>query len=129
MALLAKWWWRFGKDKESLWVRAVWSCIVDWWHVKWVCPSSVEALIAWWFGNRFRNLEKEIWESCLFATLWSLWLLRNDCVFNNASMLVWDVADLIKTRVAMWMRSKHDIKLYSVDDFKGYLDGIRSLKL
>ncbi|XP_058189531.1 uncharacterized protein LOC131307140 [Rhododendron vialii] len=105
------------------------SCIVDWWHVKWVCPSSVGALIAWWFGNRFSNLEKEIWEACLYATLWLLWLMRNDCVFNNASMLVWDVADLIKTRVAMWMRTKHDIKLYSVDNFKGYLDGIHNLKL
>ncbi|KAI8563628.1 hypothetical protein RHMOL_Rhmol03G0124100 [Rhododendron molle] len=46
-----------------------------------------------------------------------------------SSMLVWDVADLIKIRVVMWMRTKHDIKLYLVDDFKGYLDGIRSLKL
>ncbi|KAI8563627.1 hypothetical protein RHMOL_Rhmol03G0124100 [Rhododendron molle] len=65
---------------------AVWSCIVHWWHVKWVCPSSVGALIAWWFGNRFRNLEKEIWESCLYATLWSLWLLQNDCVFFYVSL-------------------------------------------
>lgn len=23
LALLAKWWWRFGKDKESLWVKVI----------------------------------------------------------------------------------------------------------
>ncbi|KAI8551451.1 hypothetical protein RHMOL_Rhmol06G0186800 [Rhododendron molle] len=35
----------------------------------------------------------------------------------------------LKTRVAMWMKAKFDIKVHTVEDFKGYLDGIRKMKL
>ncbi|KAI8570703.1 hypothetical protein RHMOL_Rhmol01G0057000 [Rhododendron molle] len=59
----------------------------------------------------------------------SLWLVRNDYAFNNASTQAWEVGDLIKTRVAMWMKTKFDIKVYSVEDFKMFLDGIRKVKL
>lgn len=88
-----------------------------------MCPYSVLDLANWWFGHGFHNLERHIWEVCLFATLWFLWLVRNDYAFNNASTEPWEVGDLIKTRVAMWMKAKFDIKVYSVEDFKVYLDG------
>ncbi|KAI8546452.1 hypothetical protein RHMOL_Rhmol07G0118800 [Rhododendron molle] len=61
--------------------------------------------------------------------LWSLWLVRNDYVFNNSSKQPWEVGDLVKTRVAMWMKTKFNIKIYTVEDFKVFLDGIRKLKL
>ncbi|XP_058216715.1 uncharacterized protein LOC131327580 [Rhododendron vialii] len=107
----------------------VWSEILNWWHIQWVCPASLEELASWWFGNRFRNLEKNIWEVCFFATLWSIWLTRNGYIFNGITTEALEVADLIKTKVAMWMKAKFDIKLYTVEDFKGYLDGIRKVKM
>ncbi|KAI8531861.1 hypothetical protein RHMOL_Rhmol11G0168700 [Rhododendron molle] len=61
--------------------------------------------------------------------MWSLWLVRNDYIFNNSSKQVWEVGDLVKTRVAIWMKAKFDIKVYTVEDFKLFLDGIRKLKL
>lgn len=72
---------------------------------------------------------RKIFGKCFFATLWSLWLVRNDYVFNNASTQVWEVGDLVKTRVAMWIKVKFDIKVYTVEDFKVFLDGIRKVKL
>ncbi|KAI8556028.1 hypothetical protein RHMOL_Rhmol05G0221100 [Rhododendron molle] len=57
-----------------------WSVILDWWHVTWVCPETLSDLVRWWFDTRFRNLEKNVWEASFYATLWSLWLARNDCV-------------------------------------------------
>ncbi|KAI8543636.1 hypothetical protein RHMOL_Rhmol08G0234000 [Rhododendron molle] len=107
----------------------VWSNILDWWKIQWVCPFSLVELALWWFENGFRKLEKCIWEVCFFATLWSIWIARNGVIFNNGSALAWEVMDLIKTRVAMWMKAKFDIKVYTVKDFKGYLDGIRKVKL
>lgn len=107
----------------------VWSLILDWWHVRWVCPQSLEALFTWWFDNRFRNLENHLWETTFFAIIWSLWLARNDYVFNNASTGVGQVGEVIKTRVAMWIKVKFDIKVYTVEDFKGFLDGVRKVKL
>ncbi|XP_058215313.1 uncharacterized protein LOC131326521 [Rhododendron vialii] len=107
----------------------VWSSILEWWNIQWVCPSSLAELASWWFENEFRNLEKSIWEVCFFAILWSIWIVRNGYVFNNISTQAWEVVDLIKTRVAMWIKAKFDIKVYIVKDFKGYLEGIRKVKL
>jgi exo-beta-1,3-glucanase (GH17 family) len=79
--------------------------------------------------NRFRNLEKSLWETSFFATLWSLWLVRNEYVFNNATLAVGVVVEKVKARVAMWVKAKFDVKVYSVEEFKVFLDGIRRLKL
>lgn len=105
----------------------VWSVIMEWWNVKWVCPYTVLDLATWWFAHGFHNLERHIWEACFYATLWSL-PVRNEYVFNNASTQAWEVGDLVKTRVAMWMKAKFDIKVYT-EDFKVFLDGIRKVKL
>ncbi|XP_058217560.1 uncharacterized protein LOC131328662 [Rhododendron vialii] len=55
-------------------------------------------------------------------------LVRNDHVFNNSTKQPWEVGDLVKTRVAMWMKAKFDIKVYTVEDFKVFLDGIRKVR-
>ncbi|XP_058180030.1 uncharacterized protein LOC131298566 [Rhododendron vialii] len=80
-------------------------------------------------ANGFSNLEKHIWEACFYATFWSLWLVRNDYIFNNSAKQAWEVGDVVKTMVAMWMKVKFDIKVYTVEEFKVFLDGIRKLKL
>lgn len=41
----------------------VWSLILEWWNIKWVCPLSVPDLARWWFANGFHNLEKHIYHS------------------------------------------------------------------
>ncbi|XP_058203049.1 uncharacterized protein LOC131317517 [Rhododendron vialii] len=105
-----------------------WSLIMVWWQMFWVCPPSLADLANWWFGTRFRNMERHTWEVTFFATLWSLWLARNELIFNNTSRSASEVGDQIKTRVAMWMKAKFDIKVYSVEDFKCFLQGIRKLK-
>lgn len=53
--------------------------------------------------------------------------MRNDYVFNKATTQAEDVGELIKTKVATWMKAKFDIKVYIVEEFKGFLDGIRKL--
>ncbi|XP_058211464.1 uncharacterized protein LOC131323632 [Rhododendron vialii] len=106
-----------------------WSFIMDWWHMSWVCPKLISDLALWWFDIGFRNLEKNVWEATFYATLWSLWLVRNDYVFNSATTSFEVVGDLVKTRVAMWMKTKFTIKIYSVEEFKVFLDGIHKLKL
>ncbi|KAI8548175.1 hypothetical protein RHMOL_Rhmol07G0252200 [Rhododendron molle] len=107
----------------------VWSLLIDWWHVCWVCPGSLIDLFSWWKGRGFKNLEKYLWETTFHATIWSVWLARNEIVFNNASWRVEDLGQLIKTRVAMWVKVKFDIKVHSVEYFKGYLDGMKKEKV
>ncbi|KAI8534833.1 hypothetical protein RHMOL_Rhmol10G0127300 [Rhododendron molle] len=86
-------------------------------------------MASWWFDSSFRNLKKHVWEACFFAIIWSLWIMRNRIIFQNVTSSLEEVVDLIKYRVTMWMKVKFDIKVYSIEDFKGYLDGIRLLKL
>ncbi|KAG5565612.1 hypothetical protein RHGRI_001501 [Rhododendron griersonianum] len=71
-----------------------------------------------WFNNSFKNLEKKCWESILFAGLWSIWIARNEVIFNNKHLDVAEVVDLIKTRVAFWIKAKFNITDYTVEDFK-----------
>ncbi|KAI8543703.1 hypothetical protein RHMOL_Rhmol08G0239300 [Rhododendron molle] len=47
----------------------------------------------------------------------------------NTTWRVEDLGELIKTRVAMWIKVKFDIKVHLVKDFKGYLDGMRKEKV
>ncbi|KAI8537194.1 hypothetical protein RHMOL_Rhmol09G0006200 [Rhododendron molle] len=108
---------------------SVWSIILDWWKIKWVCPVSVPSLARWWFANGLTRLEKHIWEACFYATLWFLWLVRNDYIFNNSTKQAWEVGEVVKTRVAMWMKAKFNSKVYTVEEFKVFLDGIRKLRL
>ncbi|KAI8556027.1 hypothetical protein RHMOL_Rhmol05G0221000 [Rhododendron molle] len=79
--------------------------------------------------DSFRNLEKHIWEACFYATIWSIWLTRNGYIFKVAVARSEEVVDIIKFRVAMWIKVKFNMRLCSVEDFKRYLDGIRLLKL
>lgn len=107
----------------------IWSLIIKWWKLHWVSPFSVEELALWWLDNRFRNLEKHLWEICFYAVLWSIWLARNDIAFNNAVIEAEEVGELVKTRVAMWVKVKFNLKLYSVEDFRCFLDAIRKVKV
>lgn len=51
---------------------------------------------------------------------------QNGYIFNNVTTGVCEIAELIKTRVAMWIKAKFDIKIYLVEDFQGYVDRIRN---
>lgn len=40
-----------------------------------------------------------------------------------------ELGDLVKTRVAIWIKVKVDIKIYTIADFTRSLDGTRLLRL
>ncbi|XP_058215516.1 uncharacterized protein LOC131326672 [Rhododendron vialii] len=105
----------------------IWSRIADWWNIVWVAPSNLADLSFWWFSSHFKNLEKHLWECCFYATLWSIWIARNDAIFNNKIVDCNHLEELIKSRAAMWIKAKFDIKVYTVEDIKSNLDGVRRL--
>ncbi|KAI8558123.1 hypothetical protein RHMOL_Rhmol04G0064800 [Rhododendron molle] len=76
---------------------------------------------------RFKNLEKHMLECCFYATIWSIWIARNDIIFNNKAADRNQVVELTKTRATLWIKVRFDIKVYTVEDIKRNLDGARCL--
>ncbi|KAI8563077.1 hypothetical protein RHMOL_Rhmol03G0085300 [Rhododendron molle] len=105
----------------------IWSKIANWWNLAWVTPSNLLELSSWWFSSRFKKLEKHLWECCFYATLWSIWLVRNDVIFKNIVVDRNQMEELIKTRAALWIKAKFDLKGYTVEDIKRNLDSVRRL--
>lgn len=68
--------------------RKVWNEVMVWWNLIWVIPANVKTLFLFWDSFNFKNLEKACWEATFYAALWTIWLSRNDTVFNNK---VWKV--------------------------------------
>lgn len=77
----------------------------------------------------FRNLENICWQTTFYATLWTIWTCRNEVIFNNKTWEVEEITDLVKTRLAIWIKGKFNIKIYTVEDFKWNLESVRKLRL
>ncbi|KAK8526054.1 hypothetical protein V6N12_020535 [Hibiscus sabdariffa] len=50
----------------------------------------------------------EVWSLLPFVIIWTLWLFRNDIVFNDMSMDWINLKFLIKFRLATWLKAKFD---------------------
>ncbi|KAL7183907.1 hypothetical protein ACSBR2_026141 [Camellia fascicularis] len=79
----------------------VWSEIIDWWGLSWISLRSIQELLVWWYGRKFKNLGKTIWEALPLDVLWSLWRVRNEKVFNQKEPNWKELVELIKIRVSV----------------------------
>lgn len=95
----------------------VWCEILDWWGINWSTPRDLKALFLWWVGTKYKPKIQVIWDCIPHAILWSLWKLRNEHIFQGKTIIWEDLVELIKIRIALWVRSKWDHKEYSVNDF------------
>ncbi|KAG5520875.1 hypothetical protein RHGRI_033441 [Rhododendron griersonianum] len=107
----------------------IWSEIIAWWNLVWICPQSLMQVFHFWSNIRFRNLEKLCWYASYYATIWTIWTSRNESVFKHKVWTVEEIVELVKTRVAIWIKGKYDIKDYSVDDFRCNLAAIRRVRI
>lgn len=99
---------------EVVW--EVWCIALRWWGIKWVVPSSIKSLFIWWQSWRFKKTKKVLWEPISFATLWSIWKVRNDLIFRGVIPKWEEMGDTIKFRVATWFKAFQGSRVFSTND-------------
>ncbi|XP_028125672.1 uncharacterized protein LOC114322530 [Camellia sinensis] len=103
-------------------VWKLWSDMIKWWDLVWVVPGTVEGLLHWWAGYKFKKEIQPLWKVVPVAVLWSIWKARNDCLFHQKSVEGFDLAELVKVRIAFWCKHSCGGLQYSVEDIVFNLD-------
>lgn len=49
--------WRNSKNvySSAFSLGRVWSNLMQWWNISWICPQTVQQLAFYWFDNRFKS--------------------------------------------------------------------------
>lgn len=103
----------------------VWSSMLQWWGVSWVIPVIVDGVLLWWLGTKFKKLVMRIWRLVPIAMLWSVWRLRNDCVFKGSQPTMDELGEIVKVRVGLWAKSRLPEIHYTVHDVVANLNQVR----
>lgn len=82
--------------------------------MQWVLPGSVESLLQWWNGWKFKKGEFQIWKALPIAIFWFVWKHRNEVIFNKVQPNFEVLCEIIKVRVALWMKSNMVGSDYSI---------------
>ena len=71
----------------------------------WISPSSLRDLFTQWEGVASGSLQKKVLMVLFFSALWSIWLERNNVVFNDGCFKVEKTFFLIIHRADMWLKA------------------------
>ena len=55
----------------------------------------------------FLKKERKIWKAVPLAVSWSLWKMRNECVFNASIPYLVELCELMKIKIALWLKSDY----------------------
>ena len=76
--------------------------------------DNLRDFFAYWINRRIVNkTQRKLWLASFFATLWSLWMHRNEIIFKQHTMDMQAIYHTIKWRVATWSRAWEDDIPYS----------------
>ncbi|KAK9009000.1 hypothetical protein V6N11_080476 [Hibiscus sabdariffa] len=98
-------------------VRIFWNQFCDWWGVNWVGVESFDALLKILFSVNFSGHICSLWLIALAATLWSIWLMRNENIFYIKKLYVKELLFNSKMRALVWMKALKSGSFGNADDW------------
>ncbi|KAG8473851.1 hypothetical protein CXB51_036041 [Gossypium anomalum] len=82
--------------------------ILEWWEVKW--RPFVDFSDSFFFCNNvsYKGVVKSLWLISVSAVCWSVWLARNELVFEKRWPKMSNLVFLTKIRALMWIRAVYN---------------------
>ena len=69
-------------------------------------PATFRRHFEQWLSRKWRNtIMKKVWCATFFAVAWSIWLMRNEVIFQQKAVNVEILCNLVKWRVSFWTRA------------------------
>ncbi|XVE60389.1 hypothetical protein DITRI_Ditri05aG0124900 [Diplodiscus trichospermus] len=94
-------------------IWSLWCCM---WDIRWVCNKAPWSFFSEWCHILPPNSCDKLWRISFYAIVWSIWLYRNEVVFQGNRLDFSQVIELIKCRIAVWTKVKWpDIALCHLD--------------
>ena len=76
-------------------------------------PATFKAHFEQWLSIKWKNTSmRKIWCATFFAVAWSIWLMRNEVIFQQKQVDVEMLCNLIRWRVSYWTRAWKEDLIY-----------------
>ncbi|GKV32332.1 hypothetical protein SLEP1_g40948 [Rubroshorea leprosula] len=98
-------------------VRWIWKECARWWginlEIQEDCWKTFEKPGAWTKNSKIRKG----WDCTWSATVWSIWLMRNQRIFQNQEMDPGKLFDLVQIRSFLWFKAKNAWCYFTLSDW------------
>ncbi|KAL4298271.1 hypothetical protein GQ457_12G019310 [Hibiscus cannabinus] len=98
-------------------VWRVWQKWVNLWKLNLVMPGDFKSFMWWWNSQIISSAQKPFWWMSFFGIVWTIWLCRNDLVFNLKGCKADTIFDLALVRIGFWCKSKWLDMPFSISEF------------
>jgi hypothetical protein len=80
-----------------------WSKVIQWWGISTSFLESLEDFYNKWLCYCSSKFQVKAWKLVFFATLWIIWLTRNNLVFNSVQLEWPYLFQLLAHRISVWI--------------------------
>ncbi|KAL4283563.1 hypothetical protein GQ457_16G029270 [Hibiscus cannabinus] len=94
----------------------IWMQFAAFWGLSLVLPENPISFLYAWEGARHDVSSDSIWHLIPFVIIWSIWLTRNEIVFEKKKVDVSQILYVAKSRLAFWFKAKHPESVLSRED-------------
>ncbi|TYH21059.1 hypothetical protein ES288_A04G012500v1 [Gossypium darwinii] len=93
---------------NCIFINGFWKRIFNWWDIRWKKVNNFEDFYSCCFKVKILGSCKSLWLIAIVAAVWSIWLARNEMVFDNKVLKMDTLVFHAKMRALLWSRAAFD---------------------